>query len=342
MYRSAPFFRHYLEAIGVARGAISMSPETEDVQRLPHREGRGPDACFPAKLAQAHVAAVLAGTRRSRFDVLFFPILTHAKTSVRGCRDSMACPLVTGAPLVCRALFGRGSNALPNGTRLSMPVLNLTEPELLAEQLHRAVREFVPGLSQREHLAALNEAGRAQAHIERQMELDGIRLIARARHERRAAVVLLGRPYHVDPGIHHDIGSELRALGRSTLSLRALPRARAELLEGPERRSDFSAFWDVGREGHALTNSGCAEKLAAARLVASEPYLVALEFSSFKCGQDAALYASISAHARGAGKPFLALHDMDETRPVASLRLRLRTFLHGVEAYEHALRQHAS
>jgi predicted nucleotide-binding protein (sugar kinase/HSP70/actin superfamily) len=254
----------------------------------------------------------------------------------------MACPLVAGAPLVSRAIFGQGGDALPNGTRLSMPVLNLTEPELLAEQLHRAVRGFVPKLSPREHLAALNEARRAQAHIERQLELDGIRLIARSRQERRAAVVLLGRPYHVDPGIHHDIGSELRALGRSTLSLRALPRARPEVLEGPDRCSDFAAFWDVGREGQALTNSGAAEKLAAARLVGCEPYLVAIEFSSFKCGQDAALYASISRHARGAGKPFLALHDMDETRPVASLRLRLRTFLHGVEAYEQALRLHAS
>ena len=140
---------------------------------------------------------------------------------------------------------------------------------------------------------------------------------------------MLARPYHADPGLHHDIGSELQALGRTTLSVRALPKDAAALhdLGAPD------ALALRGDEG-ALTNSGDGEKIFGARVVSAHEYLCAIEVSSFKCGQDAAIYGELESVARRGGKPFLALHDLDETRPTGSLRLRLRTFLDAVERYE--------
>ncbi len=168
-----------------------------------------------------------------------------------------------------------------------------------------------------------------QRAFERTLESDGAAALARAAAERRVAIVMLARPYHADPGLHHDIGSELRALGRTTLSIRARPKDQATLAA-----SGASAPFEVGEIAPWLTNSGDGEKLAAARVIAGHPYLAAIEVSSFKCGQDASLYGAVEAVVRGAGRPFLALHDLDETRPVGSLRLRLRTFLAAVERYE--------
>ena len=321
MYRSAPFFTHYLEAIGVAREDIVTGTTTsEDLWR--RAAGRGTvDACFPVKVAQAHVADLLARRAQRPFDVLLFPVLTHAITATTGCADTASCPVVAGTPMVTRAAFGVGDDGLlPGGARLLAPTLKLTDPPAFTAQLFAAIRTVAPRLTAVEHEEAVREGRAGQRAFEQSMEHDGAAALARARAEQRAAIVMLARPYHADPGIHHDIGSELWALGRTSLSIRALPKEPAKLrLEG---------------EAASLTNSGDGEKLFAARVVAAHPYLCAIEVSSFKCGQDASLYGEVEAIARAGGKPFLALHDLDETRPTGSLRLRLRTFLDAVQRYE--------
>jgi predicted CoA-substrate-specific enzyme activase len=330
MYRSAPLFTHYLEAIGVAREDIVTGKATsEDLWR--RSAGRGTvDACFPVKVAQAHVADLLSRRAQHPFDVLLFPVLTHAITAVTGCADTASCPVVAGTPMVTRAAFGVGDDGrLPGGALLLAPTLRLTDSPRFVDQLFAAIRTIAPGLTAAEHEEAVKEARTAQRRFEQWMEHDGASALARARADRRAAIVVLARPYHADPGIHHDIGSELKALGRTTLSIRALPKDPARLAalgcEAPLR---------LDGEEASLTNSGDGEKLFGARVVAAHPYLCAIELSSFKCGQDAALYGEVEAIARGGGKPFLALHDLDETRPTGSLRLRLRTFLDAVDRYE--------
>lgn len=333
MYRSAPFFIHYFEAVGVASRNIVIGEVTsEELWR--RSAGRGTvDACFPVKVTQAHIADLLARRAERPFDVLFYPVLTHALTAVTGCADTASCPLVAGTPLVTRSAFGCDENGrLPGGTVLLSPVLTLTEARRLEAQLLAAMHPVLPELTAEEHARALVEAREGQRAFEITLEHDGARAIARAASERRTAIVVLARPYHADPGIHHDIGSELRALGRTTMSIRALPKSRTAL-----DALGCRASLDLSDTGPGLTNSGDGEKLAAARIAASHPYLAAIELSSFKCGQDASLYGEIADVARRGGKPFLALHDLDETRPIASLRLRLRTFLDGLERYERAL-----
>src|ERR1019366_6797545 len=128
------------------------------------------------------------------------------------------------------------------------------------------IRTIAPGLTAAEHEEAVKEARTAQRRFEQWMEHDGASALARARADRRAAIVVLARPYHADPGIHHDIGSELKALGRTTLSIRALPKDPARLAAlGGDTTLRFEA------EAASLTNSGDGEKIFAARIVAAHP-----------------------------------------------------------------------
>ncbi len=333
LYRSAPFFLHYFAAIGVARDRIVIGEATSEAL-WKRAAGRGSvDACFPVKVVQAHVADLLRRRAERPFDVLFFPVLTHAITAVRGCADTASCPVVAGTPLVTRAAFGcDGDGRIPGGPLFLTPTLSLLEPERFSAQLFEAMRAVAPLLSLGEHERAVEIGRRGQRAFEGQLEDDGAEALERARGDRRAAIVMLARPYHVDPWIHHDIGSELWALGRTTLSLRALPKSEARLAA-----LGCPMSVDLGGEAPSLTNSGDGEKLIAGRIVAAHPYLVAVEVSSFKCGQDASLYGAVADLVRTGGKPFLALHDLDETRPVSSLRLRLRTFLDAIERYESRL-----
>ena len=38
------------------------------------------------------------------------------------------------------------------------------------------------------------------------------------------AILLLGRPYHSDPGLNHEVLDEFQSLGFKTLSMRAIPK----------------------------------------------------------------------------------------------------------------------
>lgn len=332
-YRAAPLFTHYLEALGVSRDDLVISELTSEALWR-RAAGRGTaEACYPAKVAQAHVADLLAKREHRPFDVLFFPAVTHAVTAVRGCVDTASCPVVAGTPLVTKMAFGADeAGVLPGGARLLTPALVLPRRAALSEGLFEAWRRVLPSLTREEHEAALAEGIAGQRAWDRQLEEWGTRLLRETTEQRRCAVVLLGRPYHADPGLHHDLGSDLASLGRSAMTLRALPHS-ADLLASvgcasPHDLSDVSF----------LTNSGDGERLAAARFIGQHPFLVGIELSAFKCGQDASLYGHVAAAARGAhDKPFLALHDLDETKPVASLRLRVRTFLDAVEQWERRL-----
>ncbi|MDP3235773.1 MAG: BadF/BadG/BcrA/BcrD ATPase family protein [Myxococcales bacterium] len=332
-YRAAPLFTHYLEALGVPRHNLVISDFTSEALWRRGANRATTEACFPARVAQAHVAQLLAERTRRPFDVLFFPAVTHAVTSVTGCTDTASCPVVAGAPLLTRATFEADAEGrLPEGVVLLTPALVLSRRRELSQGLFEALREVLPGLDRETHEAALTEGITAQRAWDGQLEALGAAALLEARRTGRCAVLVIGRPYHVDPGLHHELASELSALGRTSLSLRALPHSEA-LLAQTGCRSPYH-LGDVA----FLTNSGDGERLAAARFAGAFPWLVTIELSSFKCGQDASLYAEVAAAARGeGGKPFLALHDLDETRPVASLRLRLETFLDAVTGWERRL-----
>jgi predicted nucleotide-binding protein (sugar kinase/HSP70/actin superfamily) len=79
-----------------------------------------------------------------------------------------------------------------------------------------------------------------------------------------------------------------------------------------------------------MDNSGGAERLWAARIAARHGSLGVLDLSSFKCAQDPPTHTSIRAVLGAARVPHCLLHDLDETRPRTSLRLRLRTFVHAM------------
>ena len=44
--------------------------------------------------------------------------------------------------------------------------------------------------------------------------------------EDRVAILMIGRPYHLDPGLNHGIPEEFQILGYPVLSIRSLPRDR--------------------------------------------------------------------------------------------------------------------
>jgi len=331
LYRCAPLLLHYLRGAGVPWDHIILSPPTSAGLVGGGSHWNATDPCYPAKVVTAHVDWLLSPARAKAVDVLLLPAVTHAAVDPHGVVDTASCPIVAACGHTTVAAFQRHSGVLarrredatPGHPYVLTPQLCMVDPPRLSRQLYEAWRDVL-GLDGAAHQRALAHGLAAQRAFQRRTQRLGQDALAHARRNHRMAAVMLTRPYHSDPGIQHGISSELAARGVTVLSLSSLPRSDAALL-------------DLSTVLPGCTNSGDAEKVWAARVIGQDPNLVAVELSSFRCGQDAAIQGVLSDLLDGKGKPVLRIHDLDEDRPSASLQVRVDTFVHAVHQCEDAL-----
>ena len=154
--------------------------------------------------------------------------------------------------------------------------------------------------------------------------------------EDRIGVVLLGRPYHNDPGINHDILEEFQKLGYPVFTQDSLPIDDdiLERLFGDEVRSgeipDPMAVTDVWKNSYSENTT---RKVWAAKYIARHPNLVALEMSNFKCGHDAPIYTVVEEIVEHSGTPYFCFKDVDENKPAGSIKIRVETIGYFLKRY---------
>src|SRR4029079_4959797 len=184
------------------------------------------------------------------------------------------------------------------------------------------------GITEDENNFAVDEAFKAVQAFEDEMERKGREILDEVTRENRVSLVMLGRPYHNDPGLNHSVLEEFQALGYPILSMRSLPR-------DPERINPLFAediakgviespldVTDVWPENYS-TNS--VQKVWAAKYAARHANIACLDLSSFKCGHDAPTYGLIDSVIASAGKAYSALHDIDDNKPSGALQIRVKT-----------------
>jgi predicted nucleotide-binding protein (sugar kinase/HSP70/actin superfamily) len=154
--------------------------------------------------------------------------------------------------------------------------------------------------------------------------------------QHKLGIVMLGRPYHHDPGINHEIMEQFQKLGYSIFSQSTLPLDEDLLdrLFGEEVRAGaFSHPLDISDIWKTAFSCSSNHKLWAAKFTARHPSLVAVEISSFKCGHDAPIYSAIAQIIERSGTPYFSFKDMDENRPANSIKLRVETIDYFLKRY---------
>ncbi len=154
--------------------------------------------------------------------------------------------------------------------------------------------------------------------------------------EDRIGIVMLGRPYHHDPGLNHEILEEFQKLGYPIFSQNTLPMDEDLLdrLFGEEVRAGAIShpleIQDVWKTSYSCSTN---HKVWAAKFTARHPNLVALEMSSFKCGHDAPIYGVIEGIIEKSGTPYFSFKDLDENKPSGSIRIRVETIDYFLRRY---------
>ncbi len=343
MYAHAPFFTAYFEALGIpARQVVFSDETTEEMWKEGSRRG-SIDQCFPSKVALAHVHHLLTD-RRKRPDVIFFPVLATLPTELDHFQDAHACPTVAATPEVVKAAFTKeGDVFAERRVRYLSPILHMGEPPMLERQLHQT---FAPvlGVTPEENAHAVQQGWRALDRSRRRMREQAREVLERLERDGQIGIVLLGRPYHNDPGLNHDIVEALQKEGYPIFTIDALP-VDEDLLErlfGDEVRAGvFKSGMDISDVWKNSYSENSSRKVWAAKYVARHPNLVALDLSSFKCGHDAPMYHVIESIVEATGTPYFTFHDIDENRPAGSIKIRVETITYFLKRYAQELRRRA-
>lgn len=346
IYTTAPFFRTYFEALGIPKQNVVFSEETTEEMWLEGGRYGSIDPCYPSKVAQAHIHNLIfhQHTKRRPLKYLFFPILTHVTNFVTDTMDDASCPIVAGAPDVMKAAFTKEVDFFAQrGIEYLDPAVSFVEPNLMAKRLFET---FGPrlGITEDENDHACREAWRAYTIFENDLQEKGRAILETVEAEDRVAILLIGRPYHSDPGLNHGIPEEFQVLGYPVLSIRSIPKTREYLdrffkeeLESGAMKSplELNHVWP---ENYSVNS---AQKVWGSVFAAHHPNVVVLDLSSFKCGHDAPIYGLIDSIIEKSKTPYAALHDIDANKPGGSIKIRVKTYAHALKLHEERLQDAA-
>ena len=196
------------------------------------------------------------------------------------------------------------------------------------------------GITEDENDHAAREGWKALNQFDQDVQEKGRAILETVEAEDRVAILLLGRPYHNDPGLNHGIPEEFQVLGYPILSIRSIPKDRAYLdryyraeLDSGKLKSplELNHVWP---ENYSVNS---AQKVWAASFAAHHPNVVVLDLSSFKCGHDAPIYGLVDSIIDASKTPYAALHDIDANKPSGSIKIRVKTYAHALKLHEERL-----
>jgi predicted nucleotide-binding protein (sugar kinase/HSP70/actin superfamily) len=263
--------------------------------------------------------------RKKPLDCIFFPMLDVLTTPIVNTLGKNACPMVAITPEVVKAAFTKESDVFGNyGIRYLSPMINLDDRKLFARQMFRAW-EPILGISEEESRRAIQEGFKAYDRVMSDLQTKS-----------REVIDVLGRAYHHDPGMNHDIFERLQKLGYPILSQSTLPTDEdlLERLFGEEVRSGIvSSPLDISDAWKNTTSAASSQKIWAAKFAARHPNLVGVEIASFKCGHDAPIFGVIEGIFEYAGTPHFAFKDIDENKPTGSIKVRVETIHYFLTRY---------
>jgi predicted CoA-substrate-specific enzyme activase len=337
IYTYAPLFNGYLESLGVQPENIIYSDYTSSELYRAGASRGAIDPCFPAKIGISHVYNLIQEKHRKKpLNVIFFPMYDVLHSPLLKIVAANACPTVTATPETVKAAFTKENDVFAeHNVSYLDPILNFADRKLFAHQMLQAWQPLL-GLSQEENDRAVEVGFQCLKDYETSIRKRAREVLDQLEREDRIGIVMLGRVYHHDPGLNHEIMEEFQKLGYPVFSQNTLPidEDLLERLFGDEVRAGVvSSPLDISDAWKNSYSCSTNHKVWAAKFTARHPNLVALEISSFKCGHDAPIYGVIEGIIEKSGTPYFCFKDLDENKPSGSIKIRVETIDYFLRRY---------
>ncbi len=149
--------------------------------------------CYPAKLANGHIKNLI----KKKVDFIFYPGIIHEKKDGKT-HGRFSCPVVTSYPEVIQ----NNMDDLKD-IRFENPFLTFYDEKSITDNLVNLHKMF--NATEHEVKKAAHLAYKELLNFQKDIQDESLNTLAKIEKENLQAVVLAGRPYHIDPEINHGL-----------------------------------------------------------------------------------------------------------------------------------------
>ena len=301
MYENYPFWFTLFTKLGFR---VRLSPRSSrHIYELGLESIPSESVCYPGKISHGHVEALLdAGVK-----FIFYPCAPYEQIEDPGVGNHYNCPIVTSYPEVLR----NNMDALRQDDDVIFmnPFLPIDDERRLAERLVEELgsRFDIPS---GDIFSAVRDAWAEQEAYRDETARKGEETLAEIRERGLKGIVLAGRPYHLDPEIHHGIPELLNGLGLAVLTEDSV--AHLGVVERPLRIVDQWTYHN--------------RLYRAAQYVTTNRDLELVQLTSFGCGLDAVTSDQVQEILEAKGRMY-TLVKIDEGSNLGAVRIRMRSLI---------------
>ena len=304
MFENYPFWHTFFTEL---RYEVILSPtSTRKIYELGIESIPSESECYPAKLAHGHITWLL----RNGIRFIFYPCIPYEREEFPDAINHYNCPIVTSY----------AENIKNNVDELNDPAIDFRNPflaftseEILTERL---VKVF-PELPENEVRSAARKAWAELLAAHADIQKKGEETLRYLDETGRRGIVLAGRPYHIDPEIHHGIPDLITSYGVAVFTEDSISHLAP--VERPLRVNDQWMYH--------------SRLYAAANYVKTRDDLDLIQLNSFGCGLDAVTTDQVYEILENSGKIYTCLK-IDEVNNLGAARIRVRSLLAALRAKE--------
>lgn len=255
--------------------------------------------CFPAKLVHGHIEYLLD----EGIDVIFYPCLTYNFNEKKG-DNHFNCPVVAYYPEVIAANVERTKDVI-----LINDYIGLHNKTSLIKGLYKALNKHFNDINQQQIRFAVECGMREYKLYLNRIRKKGEEFLDLSRRLNKRAIVLAGRPYHLDPEVNHGIDKLLTELGVIVLS------------------EDSIAHLGKKVETNVLNQWTYHSRLyTTAQLISNYDNVELIQLVSFGCGLDAITSDEVKEILQENDKIYTQIK-IDEITNLGAVKIRVRSLL---------------
>ena len=302
MFENYPFWYTFFTEL---KYQVVLSPtSTRKIYELGIEYIPSESECYPAKLAHGHVTWLI----RNGVKFIFYPCIPYERNEFPDAVNHYNCPIVTSY----------AENIKNNVDELNDPSITFRNPFMAftSEEIltNRLVEEF-PDIPAAEVKAAAHKAWDELSAVHRDVQKKGEETLRYLKETGRRGIVLAGRPYHIDPEIHHGIPDMINSYGIAVFTEDSV--AHLGHIERPIRVNDQWMY-------HSRLYS-------AANFVKTRDDLDLIQLNSFGCGLDAVTTDEVYEILDGSDKIYTCLK-IDEVNNLGAARISIRSLIAAIRA----------
>ncbi|MDU2374271.1 MAG: acyl-CoA dehydratase activase-related protein, partial [Peptoniphilus harei] len=304
IYENYPFWHSFFTELGYS--VVLSSKSSREIYEKGIETITSETACYPAKISHGHIEDLI----EKGIDFIFYPAVFYEEKQFKNADNTLNCPVVAGYSEVIK---NNVDDIIDGKVKFMNPFISFDNRKKLEKRLAE-VFDFIP---KNEVKKAVRAGYEEQDRYRLDVLNEGNRILEEVNKKNQRAIVLSGRPYHIDPEINHGIPELITSLGLAVIS-----------------EDGIANNVEIDSRLRVLDQWNYHSRLyRAAKFVGEHENLELVQLNSFGCGIDAVTTDQVQHILESYNKIYTVLK-IDEVSNLGAVKIRIRSLIEAAEKRE--------